>query len=91
MLKDKFNDICSNITTTDNNISIPFVYESNNISNISITDLIAYEKACALICKKYEIVIRLNNENNAKFKKFSEHYQTIFNELEKRVDNLFKK
>ena len=88
LMKNHMNEI---ITTIDDNdsISIPFVHE-NSISNASITDLIAYEKACALICKKYEITFRLNDSDNTKFRKYQSCYEKIFSELEKRVENICK-
>ena len=64
--------------------------KTENVSNISIIELLSLENACALICKKYEMAARIDRENNEKFKEYSGYYQIIFEELEKRVFNFCK-
>ena len=56
-----------------------------NISELNITELIALEKACALVCKRFETIAQLDFTNNNKFKEYQHYYELIFNELEKRV------
>ena len=56
------------------------------LSNISIIELIALEKACALLCKRFETIARLDSTNNAKFKEYQMYYEKIFSELESRVN-----
>lgn len=51
-----------------------------------INALISYEKACAIVCKRYETRARLDGENNLMFQKFSAYYADILKELEKRVE-----
>lgn len=58
------------------------------LNEISITDLIAYEKACALVCKKYEISARINEINDDKFKQYNNYYNIIFKEIENRIIKL---
>jgi hypothetical protein len=58
------------------------------LNEISITDLIAYEKACALVCKKYEISARINETNDDKFKQYNNCYNIIFKEIENRIIKL---
>ena len=54
-------------------------------SLVGIEDLIAYERACALVCARYEVKARLSGEDNEKFRRFSDYHQEIMNELERRV------
>ena len=67
-----------------------FVNQSNKISNISLIDLISLERACALICKRYETTAKLDMVNNNKFKEYKAYYENIFCELEQRVINACK-
>lgn len=66
------------------------INESNKISNISLIDLISLERACALICKRYETTAKLDMTNNNKFKEYKVYYDNIFYELEQRVINACK-
>lgn len=52
----------------------------------SIDTLMNYERACAVVCKKYETMARLDGGSNSMFKKFSAYYTEILAELEKRVE-----
>ena len=64
--------------------------ESNKIGNVSLIDLMFLEKACALLCKRYETSARIDDCNNRKFKEYKEYYEKIFSELEIRVLNACK-
>lgn len=65
-------------------------YVENNseiklFSDLSITELISYEQACALLCRRFEKSVQLDFNNNLKFKEYQRYYEMIFNELGKRV------
>jgi hypothetical protein len=60
------------------------------ISSISLTDLMLYEKACILLCRHYENIALLDNNNNSKYIMYKNFYEKIFNELENRVGEIFK-
>ena len=64
--------------------------ESNKISSISLVDLMFLENACAILCKRYETIAKLDMTNNKKFKEYKEYYENIFSELERRVSNACK-
>lgn len=55
------------------------------IETMTLEDVIYLEKACSLICKKYETTARLDMENNRKLTEFTSYYRTITDELETRV------
>ena len=55
------------------------------IEDMGIFDLIALEKACSLICKRYEMSARIDSENHLKFYEYKNYYDKIFSELEHRV------
>lgn len=74
--------------TTTKDVDVSFVSlrpNGTNISELNITELIALEKACALVCKRFETIAQLDFTNNNKFKEYQHYYELIFNELEKRV------
>lgn len=74
--------------TATKDIDVSFVSlrpNGTNISELNITELIALEKACALVCKRFETIAQLDFTNNNKFKEYQHYYELIFNELEKRV------
>lgn len=59
--------------------------------NININDLISYEKACALICKRYESAARIEYKDyKDKFNKYKMYYEKIFSEIENRVNEFCK-
>ena len=68
----------------------------DTISSLSLRDLIDYEKAASLICRRYENNIKmydgsirqsgLEYEN---FKRLNDTHTKILNEIEKRVKNLY--
>ena len=72
--------------------------ELGNISTIkgygihcmSLFDLIQLEKACALLCKRFETSAMIDRENNEKFMEYKTYYDKIFIELENRVSEVFK-
>ena len=61
------------------------INEVRNLSTISIEELFSYEKACALVCGRYEVKSRLSGIDNAKFIEFSDYHTKIIEEMEKRV------
>lgn len=64
---------------------------TDDLKNISINDLISYEKACALICKRYESAARIEYKDyKDKFNKYKMYYEKIFSEIENRVDEFCK-
>ena len=70
--------------------------KTDTVSSLSLRDLIDYEKAASLICRRYENNIKmydgsirqsgLEYEN---FKRLNDTHTKILNEIEKRVKNLF--
>jgi uncharacterized ferredoxin-like protein len=99
------NNEVSNVTETKENIGSTnnketvedvFTYvslkpSSNDLNKINVIELLALEKACALLCKRYETTAQLDFMNNAKFKEFKSYYEMIFDELEARIVNVCKK
>lgn len=98
------NNEVSNVTETKEDISSVnketvedvFTYvrlkpASNDLTKINVIELLALEKACALLCKRYETTAQLDFMNNAKFKEFKSYYEMIFDELEARIVNVCKK
>lgn len=74
--------------TATKDVDVSFVSlrpNGTNISELNITELISLEKACALVCKRFETIAQLDFTNNNKFKEYQHYYELIFNELEKRV------
>lgn len=70
---------------------IPIEYSNNENNEINdISELIALEKACALICKRYESAARIDKECNGKFKEFTSYYEKIFKKLETIVESKLK-
>ena len=60
------------------------------IKTCSLSEILDYEKACALVCKKYETSARIDNTDNFKFNRFKECYHYIFDEIERRVEIIYK-
>jgi hypothetical protein len=88
------NNLNTTTITNDNNISTTYVeYDINKVTFITkkplelldIQSLVALEKACSLLCKRFETTAQLDPKNNAKFKEFKNYYEIIFSELEKRI------
>ena len=67
------------------------ISEKKDLSSISIEELISCEKACALVCGKYEVKSRLSGVDNAKFIEFSDYHFQIIKEMEKRILDIFSK
>ena len=70
--------------------TISLAKEYGGLNNMSLFDLVQLEKACALLCKRFETSARLDRENNEKFKEYKGYYDKIFSELEKRVSEVCK-
>ena len=65
--------------------------DKDNLKNVNIADLISYEKACALICKRYESAARIEYKDyKDKFNKYKMYYEKIFSEIENRVNEFCK-
>lgn len=75
------NSISGHTDTSDICTKVTKMIEETGIEN-----LMWLEKACALVCKRYETMSRLDGSSNTKFKLFSSYYADILNELEKRVE-----
>jgi hypothetical protein len=71
------------------NVEIPTITKPN-IKSLNVVELIALEKACALLCKRYETMARLDIFDNFKFKEYQRYYETIFEELAIRVAEVCK-
>lgn len=93
------NNLNTTTITNDNNISTTYEeYDINKVIFITkkplelldIQSLVALEKACSLLCKRFETTAQLDIRNNAKFKEFKNYYEMIFSELEKRVLDICK-
>jgi hypothetical protein len=84
----KINEVVNAAKECENNLSEKDVY---NLKHINISDLILCEKACALICGKYENAARADYiRYKDKFNKYNDYYKKIFSELEYRIDKLCK-
>lgn len=70
--------------------TLSIVKEYGGLNNMSMFDLVQLEKACALLCKRFETSARLDRENNEKFKEYKGYYDKIFSELENRVSQICK-
>lgn len=97
----KKNESKENIPTTENKIDSVKKDNSDNspklnenieefIKTCSLPEILDYEKACALVCKKYETSARIDNTDNFKFNRFKECYHYIFDEIERRVEIIYK-
>ena len=64
--------------------------EYGGLNNMGLFDLLQLEKACALICKRFETSARLDKEYNDKFNEYKGYYGKIFAELENRVSKICK-
>lgn len=73
-----------------NNNEIYVDAKINKLSSLNIVELVSLERACSLLCKKYETTARLNNNSNSLFIEYNGYYEKIFNELKVRVLNLCK-
>ena len=69
---------------------------NSKLSNFTLFDLLNYEKACYLLCNKYEkdaLILMSDNisdneVSNAKYKLYKDVYNDIFNEIEKRITQI---
>ena len=94
----KKNETKENIPTSENKIdgvkkdNSPKLNENIEefIKTCSLSEILDYEKACALVCKKYETSARIDNTDNFKFNRFKECYHYILDEIERRVEIIYK-
>lgn len=90
------NNVDTNINTTPqviNNRDTQIPVQNTNarlIEYASNSELLDIERACAMVCKRYETMARLDGGSNSMFKKFSAYYTEILAELEKRVESACK-
>lgn len=84
------NNLSTTTTSTEYGISEITYITKKPIELLDITQLISLEKACSLLCKRFETTAQLDIRNNAKFKEFKNYYEMIFSELEKRVLDICK-
>lgn len=90
-LKDYKDDLIT-IKSPEKYIDVPYKEENieEYIKTVSISELMDIEKACALVCRKYETSARLNDNDNFKFNKFKDCYHYIFKEIEERIEIIYK-
>lgn len=72
-------------TSTEYDINKVTFNTRNPLELLDVESLVALEKACSLLCKRFETTAQLDPKNNAKFKEFKNYYEMIFSELEKKV------
>ena len=67
----------------------------DKLKSLSIIELINFEKAASLICRRYENNIKMydgsirqNGREYDRYKKINELHSSILNEIELRLDNL---
>jgi hypothetical protein len=86
-------DGISNSDNLDEKITVETKEESISLDtklvDKSLQDLVFLEKACFLICKKYEISAKINNDDLGKFKRFQSYYELISSAIEEKIINLF--
>lgn len=92
-----------NILSCDKNIVIKSETEMPNeiieneipvkksLKDMDINELISFEKACSLLCKRFETVAKLDITNNHAFLQYQKYYDMIFNELKVRVKECCEK
>ena len=94
MKKLKYTHISDNtntITVNNDEKNEELKSDTDNLKNVNIADLISYEKACALICKKYESAAHIEYKNYKDiFNKYKMYYEKIFSEIENRVNEFCK-
>lgn len=59
--------------------------EHGKIKYLDINELVALEKACSILCKRFETTAQLDYAYHSNFKEFQKYYEMIFNELKERV------
>lgn len=92
-----------NLEYTIDNINIlnePVKIDNKTVklSSLKIDELLDYEKACYLLCTKYEkdALILMSDKtreqelNDAKYKLYKDIYYDIFDEIEKRIIEISK-
>ena len=84
------NDVLSaNLDEIEESTIAPML-PKKHISELNVIELMALEKACALLCKRYETIAQLDMLNNIKFREFNRYYEMIFEELTVRVTEACK-
>jgi hypothetical protein len=61
------------------------ITQVKTLKDITIEELVAYERACSIVCGKYEVKARLSGVDNTKFMQFIDYHRMILNEMEERV------
>lgn len=96
-IKDKKNDTVIKNTVFENKITVSdeqsnqefSEVKTKTIKDLTIEELLYFEKACSLICRRYEISARLDNVNNKMFQKYNDYYQIIIQEIENKLNVVF--
>ncbi len=84
-------DNTNTITVNNDEKNEELKSDTDNLKNVNIVDLISYEKACALICKRYESAAHIEyRDYKDKFNKYKMYYEKIFSEIENRVNEFCK-
>lgn len=84
-------DVASSVNLDEIEESVtPPMLPKKRISELNVVELMALEKACALLCKRYETIAQLDIINNIKFREFNRYYEMIFEELTVRVTEACK-
>ena len=61
------------------------VKKEKTLKDLDINELISFEKACALLCKRFETAAQLDFNHHFLFKEYQQYYEMIFNEIKERV------
>ena len=90
-LNTHISDNTNTITVNNDEKNEEIKLDIDTLKNVNIADLISYEKACALICKRYESAARIEYKDyKDKFNKYKMYYEKIFSEIENRVNEFCK-
>jgi hypothetical protein len=96
------NAVETNVENTDSNVvviaenSVIDVNDTIKIENLSLRDLLDYEKAATIICRRYENSIKLydgtirqSGPEYFRFNKANLLHNSLLNEIEKRLTILY--
>lgn len=96
------NAVETNVENTDSNVvviaenSVIDVNDTIKIENLSLRDLLDYEKAATIICRRYENSIKLydgtirqSGPEYLRFNKANLLHNSLLNEIEKRLTILY--
>ena len=66
------------------------IAKRHTLTTLNIEELVAMERACSIVCGRYEVKARLSGEDNAKFTEFLKYHGMIVGEMEKSVAEVCK-